>query len=97
MNKAVLSLIQFIESQDGAANKSALIRRVRDEFRLTKDRSVYYCPHYAIRFSSTKSGSFSNTVIALSTILISRQSYRWPSEQGILAENTQYLVVSSVK
>lgn len=68
MNKAVLSLIQFIESQDGTANKSALIRRVRDEFRLTKDRSVYYSPHYAIRFSSTRSYSFSNTVIALSTL-----------------------------
>lgn len=68
MNKAVLSLIQFIESQDGAANKSALIRRVRDEFRLTKDRSVYYSPHFAIRFSSTRSSAFSNTVIALSRL-----------------------------
>ena len=75
MNKAVWSLIQFIESQDGIANKSALIRRVRDEFRLTQDRSVYYCPHYAIRFSSTRSHSFSNTVIALSTLQGSQQSY----------------------
>lgn len=68
MNKAVLSLIQFVESQDGIANKSALIKRVRDKFRLTKDRSVYYSPHFAIRFSSTRSSAFSNTVIALSRL-----------------------------
>lgn len=68
MNKEVHSLIQFIRSHDGVGDKTALTKKVQEEFKLVKDRSVYYSPRYAIRFSSTRSVSFSNTVIALSTL-----------------------------
>lgn len=68
MNKMVFSLIQFIASHNEIADKSALSKIVQERFRLTKDRSVYYSEHFAVRFSSTKSSSFPNTVIALSTL-----------------------------
>lgn len=68
MNRVVFELIDFIRAHDGIADKSALTRKVQDKFKLTKDRKVYYSSHYAIRFSSTKSTTFSNTVIALSRL-----------------------------
>lgn len=66
----ISSLIQYIEAKDGIANKSALATLVQNEFGLTKDRSVYYCQHFAIRFCQSKkpSSSFANTVLALSAL-----------------------------
>ena len=68
MNRAVYSLIDYIRSRDGIADKAALAESVQENFGLTKDRSVYYSEYFAIRFSSSRSRSFSNTVIALSTL-----------------------------
>ena len=68
MNRAVYSLIDYIRSRDGIADKAALAKGVQENFGLTKDRSVYYSEYFAIRFSSSRSRSFSNTVIALSTL-----------------------------
>ncbi len=68
MNSAVFSLIEYIQSRDGIAAKAALAKSVQENFGLTKDRSVYYCEYFAIRFSSSRTRSFSNTVIALSTL-----------------------------
>ena len=68
--EAVSSLIQFIESKDGMANKLTLAAVVQNEFGLTRDRSVYYSQYFAIRFCQSKksSASFSNTVLALSVL-----------------------------
>ena len=68
MNRTVFELVDFIAAHDGIANKATLSKLTQQKFALVKDRSVYYSSHFAIRFSSTRSNSFSNTVIALSTL-----------------------------
>ena len=68
MNPSVYALISFIASHDGVADKSRLARLVTAEFNLTRDSSVYYSATYAIRFSSSRTTTFSNTVIALSML-----------------------------
>src|SRR3989344_616711 len=67
-NKVVFELIDFINSNDGIGNKSVLIDAVQKRFGLTKDRSVFYSENLAIRFSSSHSTSFSNTVLSLSNL-----------------------------
>ncbi len=68
MNKLIINFLNFIESKNGVGNKSTLIKEVQKKFNLTKDRSVYYCEAFAVRFSSSKSTNFSNTVISLSNL-----------------------------
>ena len=68
MNAAVFELVDFIKACDGNADKAVLASNVQQEFKLILDRSVYYCEYFAIRFSSTKSLSFSNTVVSLSKL-----------------------------
>lgn len=68
INRQVFKLVDFIKSKDGIGNKSALIDAVQKEFSLTKDRSVFYSENFAIRFSSSNSLSFSNTVLSLSNL-----------------------------
>ena len=55
-------LVDFISSKDGKTDKSRLQNEVRDAFGLVKERSVYYCDWFAIRFCKAVSRSFSNTV-----------------------------------
>lgn len=68
MHTDIFTLINFIQGLNGIGNKSTLIKKVQEKFHLTKDRSVYYSEHYAIRFSYSSSTSFSNTVISLSNL-----------------------------
>lgn len=60
-------LVSFVESKNGVMDKARLQNAVQNEFRLVKDRSVFFCAWFAIRFSTSKSG-FSNTVLSLSTL-----------------------------
>ncbi|TRZ51353.1 hypothetical protein D4R99_04480 [bacterium] len=68
MNNEVFELVDFIKSKDGVGNKSVLVDVVQKKFSLTRDRSIYYSEHLAIRFSSSNSLSFSNTVLSLSNL-----------------------------
>jgi hypothetical protein len=68
MNNSVQSLVNFIRDNDGINDKRRLCRMVSEKFALTKDRSVFYCAEFAIRFSSANSSSFSNTVLSLSNL-----------------------------
>ena len=68
MNKDTFSFINFIKSKDGIGNKATLIDEVQKKFKLTKDRSIFYSKHFAVRFSYSASGGFSNTVISLSNL-----------------------------
>ena len=68
MHKDVFTLINFIKKLNGIGSKSNLIKKVQNKFHLTKDRSIYYTEHYAIRFSYSSSNNFSNTVISLSNL-----------------------------
>jgi hypothetical protein len=68
INKQMFNLVDFIKSKDGIGNKAVLIDEVQKQFKLTKDRSVYYSEYFAIRFSSSHSSSFSNTILSLSNL-----------------------------
>lgn len=68
MDNSLYKLIDFIKRLDGQASKARLQELVQKEFSLIKDRSVFYTDAFAIRFSSSKSTSFSNTVISLSNL-----------------------------
>jgi len=61
-------LTKFIKSKNGIGDKFALANQVKEKFGLIKDRSVYYCEDFAIRFCKAKSPNFSNTVLALSVL-----------------------------
>lgn len=61
-------LVDFISSKDGRTDKSRLQNEVQEAFGLVKDRSVYYCDWFAIRFCKAASRSFGNTVLALSAL-----------------------------
>lgn len=49
-------------------DKALLERALAQRFKLTKDRRVYYCRHFALRVCYTKGRAFSNTVISLSCL-----------------------------
>ena len=68
MNGELKNFVTFIKTKDGVGNKSVLIRDAVKKFNLTKDRSVYYCENFSVRFSFSSSTSFSNTVISLSNL-----------------------------
>ncbi|NCX94910.1 MAG: hypothetical protein EBX41_00625 [Chitinophagia bacterium] len=60
--------IEFIKIHDKIPNKNRLINLCAEEFKLVKDRSVYYCNSFAVRFSYSSSGTFSNTILSLSAL-----------------------------
>ena len=68
MNEALTELLELIKANDGINDKARLARIVSNVFRLTKDRSVYYCNDYALRFSSSAGRNFGNTVLSLSNL-----------------------------
>lgn len=68
MCKSIAALIDLIRENNGINDKARLAKIVSDTFGLTKDRSVYYCANYAIRFSSSSSRNFGNTVLSLSNL-----------------------------
>jgi hypothetical protein len=59
--------ISFIRT-NVTGNKSNLIKLVRSNFAFVEDGKVLYCETFAVRFSSSKSNNFSNTVLALSKL-----------------------------
>lgn len=61
-------LVAFISGRDGNTDKSHLQNAVQEAFNLVKERSVYYCDWFAIRFCKSASRSFGNTVLALSAL-----------------------------
>jgi hypothetical protein len=68
MNSYLKELIDLIRSNDGINDKGLLSLIVSNKFSLTKDRSVFYCKDFAIRFSSSERLSFGNTVLSLSNL-----------------------------
>jgi len=50
MYETLAALINLIQKNDGINDKARLARVVSEAFGLTKDRSVYYCADYAIRY-----------------------------------------------
>jgi hypothetical protein len=68
LSDAVAKLVEYIENHHGIENKQTLGDQTAVQFQLTKDRSVYACRAFAVRFSSSSSTSFSNTVLSLSCL-----------------------------
>ncbi len=68
VNDAVQKLLALIKANNAINDKARLTRIVFDAFGLTKDRSVYYCAEFAIRFSSSAGRNFGNTVLSLSNL-----------------------------
>ncbi len=68
MNSSVNQLIAFLRSNDGINDKAKLADLVSTNFNLTNDRKVYYSRDFAIRFSSSSTKNFSNTVLSLSKL-----------------------------
>jgi len=68
MNEAVNSLLDLIRANDGINDKAKLAKLACSHFNLTRDRSVFYCNDFAIRFSASASRNFSNTVLSLSNL-----------------------------
>ncbi len=68
MCEPLAALIQLIRKNDGINDKAHLSRLVAETFGLTRDRSVFYCAEYAIRFSASASRNFGNTVLSLSNL-----------------------------
>ena len=68
MNDALRNLLELVKANDGINDKARLARIVADTFQLTRDRSVHYCAEFAVRFSSSASRSFGNTVLSLSNL-----------------------------
>lgn len=68
MNDSIQQLITLIKKNDGINDKGRLANLVTSTFLLTKDRSVFYCTDFAIRFSSAATRNFGNTVLSLSNL-----------------------------
>lgn len=51
--KKIQELITSIATLDRIGNKESVKNEVVKKFHLTKDRSVFYCDEFAIRFSYT--------------------------------------------
>lgn len=64
----IKEFIKFIETNSNINDKNKLAQLAQKNFALVKDRSVYYNSQFAVRFSTSKSASFSNTVLSLSAL-----------------------------
>lgn len=66
--EVVRLLTEEIGKVETGKPKSSFIEAARSAFNLKKDRSVYSCEDFAVRFCTSKNSSFSNTVLSLSTL-----------------------------
>lgn len=68
MNKTIGQLLSLLEQNDGINDKAKLAELVACKFQLVRDRSVFYCNDFALRFSSSANQNFGNTVLSLSNL-----------------------------
>lgn len=68
MNDSMEKLFDQLRQKDGINDKARLAKIVMEQFGLTKDRSVFYSKDYALRFCSSASKNFGNTVLSLSNL-----------------------------
>ncbi len=68
MNNTLQDFVRFVGERDGINDKGALTQAVLTRFGLTKDRSVFYCADFAVRFSASAGVNFGNTVLSLSNL-----------------------------
>jgi hypothetical protein len=68
MGDVLQRLLVLVKANNGINDKAKLARIVFNALGLTKDRSVYYCADFAIRFSAAAGRHFGNTVLSLSNL-----------------------------
>lgn len=61
-------LIDEVDKIEPGMPKTHYMDAIQKVFNLTKDRSVYSCEDFAVRFCTSKTQSFSNTVLSLSAL-----------------------------
>jgi len=88
----ITQLVQFIKNHDGINDKIQLSNLVAEKFSLIKDRSVYYNDSFAIRFCETKTTTFSNTVLSLSSL---QKFDSRPFFVCIVTQGFNYLLISN--
>src|SRR3954470_11430634 len=92
----LVRLLDAVASHNGINDKSRLSALLSAQFGLTRDRSVFYCDDFAIRFSSSAGAAFSNTVLSLSNLkkvdhLPFLVCLVTPTENHVLLANTTML------
>ncbi len=68
MNKIVFDFVKYVNSNMPKHNKEKAQQEAQKKFGMTKDGKVYYTEYFAARFCYSKTGAFSNTVLALSKL-----------------------------
>lgn len=85
-------LVRFISENHSGGDKQKLADLVQKEFGLVKDRSVYYCDEFAIRFLKAQSLRFSNTVLSLSNL---RKFDNLPFIVCVVSPRRNYLLLAN--
>jgi hypothetical protein len=96
MSEVIQELVQLIQQHNGINNKTLLAKIISQHFQLKRDRSVFDCADFAVRFSSAKSVHFSNTVLSLSNLRKYDNRYFivcvvTPKANHLLLANTTFL------
>ncbi len=68
MHQKVNDFLEYFEATKGIGNKEKLTKEFVDKFSLIQDRKVFYCEYFAVRFSYSAKGVFSNTILSLSKL-----------------------------
>jgi hypothetical protein len=58
----------LVRANQGINDKAKLAKLACERCKLIRDRSVFYCDDFAVRFSSSSSRNFGNTVLSLSNL-----------------------------
>ena len=92
MNKAVEHFLALLRANDGINHKARLQEVIQKQCKLTRDRSVFYCDTFAVRFSASKTPQFSNTVLSLSNL---RKYDNQPFFVCIVAPSRNYCLLAN--
>lgn len=97
-DEIIKQLVNYIQSVSGQYNKDQLSETIQKKYGLTKDRKVFFCEWFAIRFSWSKKDSpvFNNVVLSLSMLhkydhLPFIVCLTTPSKNYIFLANTTFL------
>lgn len=68
MEQKTKDFIEFVKNEMPQNNKDKAEQATQQRFKLKKDRKVYYCNEFAVRFCYSKNTNFSNVVLSLSKL-----------------------------
>lgn len=68
MTEAIPTFLDVVRANHGINDKARLADIVCKHCNLTRDRSVFYCNDFAVRYSASAARKFGNTVLSLSNL-----------------------------